>query len=73
MIIKISKEFGRLSEQRKKLQVFTELADIKLNQTEMRNKIIETHTHTHTHTLQRINSRSYDTEVWTSELKHRVI
>ena len=50
MIIKISKEFGRLSEQRKKLQVFTELADIKLNQTEMRNKIIETHTHTHTHT-----------------------
>ena len=49
MIIKISKEFGRLSEQRKKLQVFTELADIKLNQTEMRNKIIETHTHTHTH------------------------
>ena len=52
MIIKISKEFGRLSEQRKKLQVFTELADIKLNQTEMRNKIIETHTHTHTHYIE---------------------
>ena len=47
MIIKISKEFGRLSEQRKKLQVFTELADIKINQTEMKNTIIETHTHTH--------------------------
>ena len=48
MIRKISKEFGRLDEQRKKFKVFTELADIKINQTEMENTIIETHTHTHT-------------------------
>ena len=48
MIRKISKEFGRLDEQRKKFKVFTELADIKINQTEMKNTIIETHTHTHT-------------------------
>ena len=68
MIVKMVKDLRRrMDEQSEKSEVFSkELENIKKNQTEVKNIIIEMK-----NTLQGINSRWNDTEEWNSELEDK--
>ena len=69
IVVKMIIEFRRrMDEQSEKLEVFTELENIKDNQTEMKTTITVMK-----NTLEGINSKLNDTEEWINELEDRVV